>query len=298
MLRAGKAKTARTKRFMDNRAPKIVENTKTAVILKGGNSSETVTTALKDMHKLKKPQSIHLLRKNPMLPFEDDTSIEFLSKKNDASLFLFGSHNKKRPNNLVFGRLYDFHVLDMMEMGIENFKPLADFKDVAKPASGSKPCLVFNGDLFDTHPDFIHTKNLMIDFFRGPILTQVSLKGLDHVISFTASETGVLYLRTYMIELRKSGTRVPRVELQECGPSMDLSLRRTRYGQDDVRKQACRVPTQSKPKKVKNISHDTMHNTVGRIHMEKQDLDNLQIRKVKALKKRKIIDDGTPDADE
>ena len=30
---------------------------------------------------------------------------EFFSQRNDASLLVFGSHSKKRPNNIVFGKL-------------------------------------------------------------------------------------------------------------------------------------------------------------------------------------------------
>lgn len=44
-----------------------------------------------------------LTRKNDILPFEDITPIEAFLRKNQASLFMFGSHNKKRPNNLVLG---------------------------------------------------------------------------------------------------------------------------------------------------------------------------------------------------
>ena len=32
---------------------------------------------------------------------------EFFSQKCDASLFMFGSHSKKRPNNIVIGNFYD-----------------------------------------------------------------------------------------------------------------------------------------------------------------------------------------------
>lgn len=44
-----------------------------------------------------------------------------------------------------------------------------------------------------------------------------------------------------------------------------------------------------KPKKVKNVSHDEFGETLGRIHMEKQDFGKLELKKTKAsklLKKR------------
>lgn len=60
-------------------------------------------------------------RHNPIHPFEDDTSLEKFSMKFDASLFLFGSNSKKHPNSLIFGRMYDHHLLDMIELRIESF---------------------------------------------------------------------------------------------------------------------------------------------------------------------------------
>lgn len=49
-----------------------------------------------------------------MLPFEDKSELEKFCQKADASLFLFGSNSKKRPNNIVIGRTYDWKVLDMV----------------------------------------------------------------------------------------------------------------------------------------------------------------------------------------
>lgn len=288
IVRKVKAKNARTKRFLKNRESKTVENTKSSLFIRGGNTSTIVTNALKDMHKLKQPHSVMLSRKNPMLPFEDDTSLEFLTKKNDSSLFCFGSHSKKRPHNLIMGRMFDFHVLDMLELGIDDFKALQDFRE-EKPALGSKPCLTFNGDLFDSDEDFMKAKSLMMDFFRGQELQQVNLNGLDHVISFTAdSDKRKLYMRVYMIKMMKSGTRVPRIELRECGPSMDLSLRRKRFAAPDLLKRASKVPRTLQPKKVKNITTDVMASKVGQIHMERQDLGKLQTRKLKAFKERTV----------
>lgn len=71
--------------------------------------------------------------------------MEFLSQKTDCSLFAFGSHSKKRPDNLVLGRMFDHHVYDMMEVGIENFKSIESLggRKKASPQAGSKPCFAF-----------------------------------------------------------------------------------------------------------------------------------------------------------
>ncbi|NP_001290663.1 ribosome production factor 2 homolog [Esox lucius] len=278
-----KPKTRRAKRFLDNRASKLTENVKNSMIMKGGNTSLTVTQALKDIYSLKKPNAV-LYKKNITRPFEDSTSLEFFSKKTDSSLFLFGSHNKKRPNNLIFGRLFDFHVLDMIELGIETYKSLSDIK-TSKCPEGTKPMLVFAGEAFDSDNDHKRMKSLLTDFFRGPVVPSVRLAGLEHVLHFTALE-GKIYMRSYRSLLKKSGCRTPRIELEEIGPSFDFVLRRTHLVSDDLYKKAHKQPKALKPKKKKNISHNTFGTKFGRLHMQKQDLSKLQTRKMKGLRKR------------
>ena len=40
--------------------------------------------------------------------------------------------------------------------------------------------------------------------------------------------------------LKKSGSRLPRVELEEMGPRMDLTLRRSHLASDDLFNTACK----------------------------------------------------------
>lgn len=72
-----------------------------------------------------------LPRLNPVLPFEDPTSLEFLSEKNDASLVLVGSHSKKRPHNLVLVRVFALRVGGWL---LQEGAPSANLQDVIVPA--------------------------------------------------------------------------------------------------------------------------------------------------------------------
>ena len=217
---------------------------------------------------MKKPHSISYNQKNDIRPFEDVTKLEFFCKKNDSSLFMLGNHNKKRPHNIILGRMYDYHLLDMFELGLENFVALQEFKN-SKVTAGSKSCLLFAGEPFadSSNEEFKRLKSLLIDFFRGPEVDNLRLAGIEHVLQFTAVERTVL-VRSYKINLSKSSTKYPRVELEEIGPSLDLVLRRNQMASEDLFKTACKqVKNVRGAKKVKNHSEDALGNKMGAIHI-------------------------------
>ncbi len=89
-------------------------------------------------------------------------SLEFLCEKNDCALAAFVSHSKKRPQNLVLLRMFDGHVLDMMEFGVEEIFTTEVFDDVEKFAIGAKPCFLFNGVEFAEDPTYMAFKNLFM----------------------------------------------------------------------------------------------------------------------------------------
>lgn len=116
-------------------------------------------------------------------------------------------------------------------------------------------------------------------------MSKINLKGLDHVLIFSECQ-GEIFLRNYSIGFKKSGTRIPKVELTLMGPSMDFTLRRTKFASSDLWKRACMKPKTTKAKKVKNISRDEFENKIGRIHMGRQDIEKMNVKRVKAIKRK------------
>ncbi|KAK9956044.1 hypothetical protein ABG768_013801 [Culter alburnus] len=94
-------------------------------------------------------------------------------------------------------------------------------------------------------------------------------------------------MRSYRVLLKKSSCRMPRIELEEMGPSFDFVMKRSHMASDDLYRSAHKKPKGVKPKKKKNISHDAFGTRFGRLHMQKQDLNKLQTRKMKGLRKRR-----------
>lgn len=178
--------------------------------------------------------------------------------------------------------MFDGHLLDMFEFGVENVKLLNDFKNL-KVAPGVKPILIFSGESFETEFEYMKLKNFFIDLFSGPTTDGIRLSGLESVIQIVAAENKI-HFRHFRILFKKSGSRIPRVELDEIGPRLDLNLRRFKLASHDLYKHSMRQPQALRPRKVKNVDVSALGTTFGRIHMERQDYGKLAVKQIRSMK--------------
>lgn len=86
-------------------------------------------------------------------------------------------------------------MLDMLEVGITKYKSIAELSAKKLPHLGSKPCFVVIGAEFTANPVYEMAANLLVDFFRGKIVKDICLAGLDHAIALTVGEGGKIQFR-------------------------------------------------------------------------------------------------------
>lgn len=254
-----KGREARAARAMRAREPKLVENDRNLLGLRGPSSSALGVSVLRDLLSLKNPHTRMLGRKNDIRPLEDASSLEFLCERNDCSAFAYTSSSKKRPHNVILGRLFDGHVLDMFELGTNDFADMTMFRG-PKKRLGSAPAFIFQGDAWTRDVVLARLQNTILDVWGSRNMTHLSLEGLDHVIVLSAVEDaaagaaaggdgsaafrGALHWRTYTLAFSNAGGPTPKVDLSSMGPSIDFTLRRFQLASDSLYKSARQQPAQ------------------------------------------------------
>ncbi|KAJ8141944.1 hypothetical protein OXX80_002886 [Metschnikowia pulcherrima] len=307
MIRTVKPKNARSKRALAKKEAKLVENTKQALFVAGSTGNRFLHDAMVDLMALKKPDAKQFSKKNEIRPFEDASALEFFSEKNDCSLMVFSTHNKKRPNTLIFSRFFNHKVYDMIEMSVQSDPKLfKDFRKVTFPV-GLKPMFTFNGPAFDSHPVFQQIKSYFMDFYRGDETDLQDVAGLQYIIALSTGEIEdpnsstlpLLHFRVYKLKSFRSGQKIPRVEVDEIGPRFDFKIGRRITPAPEVEKDALTKPKQLQAKVKKNVTTDFMGDKVAKIHVGDQDLSKMQTRKMKGLKaKYDQVDDAEFDEED
>lgn len=277
-----------------------VENPKSCLFLRGTSASQVVQDAIVDLYSLRVPLAKKFTKKNSIHPFEDPSSLEFFSEKNDASLMVFGSSSKKRPHTLTMVRTFGHKTLDMVELNLdpESHRKIDQFKG-RKFAVGLRPMIVFAGTAFESPVanEYTLAKSFFLDFFKGEGSDKIDVEGLQYMVSISAEEPvgdndkPVIHLRVYLISTKRSGQKLPRVEVEEMGPRMDFRVGRVQQPEEAMLKEAMKRPRTSEERPKKNVTTDTMGDKLGRIHLGRQDLSDLQTRKMNGLKRSRDVQD-------
>ena len=306
LLREVKPRNARTARIVKAREPQLVESRKQVLLLHGTRCPEPVSTVLKTISTLTKPHSVVLNKKNENIhPFESTESLEFLALKNDCGLIVFGTSSKKRPNSITVLRIFDGKVLDMVELLL--ITSMEEMQTGQKLQIGveMKPMILFAGSQWEdtstsaTATTYQTLRSLFLDLFQGEEIPAIDVAGLQYVLMIATGEQDsslneddmvnrpVIHLRWYKVKtLRSTSPKIPRVELDPIGPTFDFRVGRFREADTSAMKEAMKHGRRpNEPKSKKNIEMDLVGDKIGRVHLGRQDLSQLQTRKMKGLKR-------------
>ncbi|RAL03634.1 valine--tRNA ligase [Aspergillus ibericus CBS 121593] len=294
-----KPKNARTARILKAKEPQLIEPPKRTLLLHGSKCPQALHTVLKTFHSLTRPHSILFHKKNENIrPFENVESLEFLAEKNEAGLVVFGSSNKKRPNCVTLARVFNTKVLDMCELLLlarEGQEGEEQGMGGLQIGVGLRPMLLFAGSAWEDETSTAHVmlKSMFVDMFKGETSDKIDVEGLQYVLMIGAEEATeglapVIHLRWYKLRTKRSGHKLPRVELDEIGPKFDFKVGRVQEAPKEVLKEAMKQGKRPNEeiKLKKNIGLDSIGDKIGRVHLGKQDLGGLQTRKMKGLKRR------------
>ncbi|KAA6399898.1 MAG: putative ribosome production factor 2 [Streblomastix strix] len=301
--RIKRTKDRHSQRILKKKMPLTIELPKSALLLHGSHISILVREFISDLQRIKNPFCQQLSNSNDINPFEQRgiESIEFLAQKNDSALVALGLTSKKRGDSIVFGRLFSYQLTDLIELCIESYSPMMEFASQVESVliPGSKPYIQFSGDAFDSSQNYAKLKNLLLDFFTGPKVKEICVSSSNLVLSFFAipglqeGSKDKLVMKSYLMKhdqslniSMKEGIDQINPELEEFGPSAIFSLGREFYGADEIIKESYKLPPTHGQKKKHLIKAILPGEINARIHVEKQDLNELnkQTKRPKAIR--------------
>ncbi|KAH0574010.1 Brix domain containing protein [Spironucleus salmonicida] len=281
--------SAQSRRAASKVASKLVENEKSLLVCSTASTTRDVREFLLNILQLCSPLS-NKCPKPLQNPINDSSEILPVLIKQDTALFVHGSSTKKRPNNLVFGRKFDSQLIQQQEFELKNFLALEDVKS-KKPMVNCKPAIVFLGDYFENNVEFIRLKSLFLDLFRGQTVKKIVDTGIQWTICISAVNNEIR-VRSYVIDDLTNETmksvQSP-VHLTPMGFSFDLVMRRS-FFDDKVYEKAMIHPKLDKDgkqvqEKQKNVEIDEFGRKFGTIHVDGADVNKLNLRKFKGLRK-------------
>jgi ribosome production factor 2 len=240
---------------------------------------------LNELYLMRKELSKKLTRKENIFNIvENKDNVEFLCTKNNTAFFSLSSNNKKHPMDLTLGCLYDHQLLDSFEFEVTNFIPMSYFKENTTINSDLKPIIIFQGELFESDFNYDRLKKFLIDYFQLYDKENIVISEMRRIIVVSIeNDEKVVKIRNYQINGDLSSkNNLSKITLVEIGPSFDLKERKFALADEVLYRKALKQPKGIKETKEKNIEKNKiLGEKRGRIHMQKQNLKAVSLKKYK-----------------
>ena len=289
-----KPKTHKGKLYLESLKPKLIEEPKECLFINTRNSTEIMRMVLQELYLMRKEYSKKLSRKEEIFNIvQNKENVEFLCTKNNTTFFSLSSHNKKHPMDLTLGLLYDHQVLDSFEFEVTNFIPMNFFKGAATINSDLKPIIIFQGELFESDFNYDRLKKFFIDYFQLYDKENVVISELRRIIAISIeNDEKVVKIRNYQVNGNITNkSSLEKVNLVEIGPSFDLKERKFLLADEVLYKKSLKQPKGIKEVKEKNIEKNKiLGEKRGRIHMQKQNLKAVSLKKYKKIMNKDRFD--------
>lgn len=233
---------------------------------------------------MRRDYSKKLSRKNKVESvFNNNQGMEYLCEKNDTPLFAYTTDQKKKPMNLVLGSMFNFKVLDLFEFEVTNYIPINYFTSNIMIDSCMKPVIIFQGDLFETDFQLERLRKFFLDFFRLHDVDEVNISDLRRILIISVAEDREIKLRSYQVDGPINEYSLDQIQLTEVGPSLNLKVRNIHLASKELFDLANKQPKEALVKKEKNIENNALGEKRGRIHMAKQNLNAVSLKKYRKI---------------
>lgn len=202
----------------------------------------------------------HTLEEELDLYTEYEKACQLMKKKKCVILV---SSNK---NKLTLMRTYDNQPLEIFRFDIVKSMSSSDFESI--PAELFTKYFIILQNVQNKR-----LENLFIDLFNQKS-KDVHIEGVRYAWIIQEDKDSVVTMKFVRV--------MNDLSIEDIGPYFELKLEREFYCGDDLYEKAFTV---EKKKKQKNVTKNVFKDTVGKLHIERQDLKEINLKKSRAYKK-------------
>lgn len=251
--------------------PEVVESSKKLLVISPCPNNPAVSPLIALFLGIKKNAVKHTDKDGIYQPTTSNASVsngklEALMKRLDCSLFAYIYSNKSNVPRIIVGRTFEYEIVDLTQYSVTHSLPNINM------LTNSVNVLLVHRDPYVTD---VNTLNLIMDLLRDSVPAAIGLGLIKYGVGLNVSKERITI---DVLEFASAPFKISSI----AGPvHLDImEEHRMNYLQQ---KESSKQIRQTE-KKIKNVEKSILNSTLGVLHLEKQDLREIQLSKGKALR--------------